>query len=85
MVMVIHEAIGVTEPVIAVDHLGEQRQKGRPIGVIGVDGRPRVAATGHMIDGAWKCEAERSRHRVTVENWIREVTTSLAHSIVEEK
>jgi len=38
-----------------------------------------------MIDGAWKCEAERSRHRVTVENWIREVTTSLVHSIVEEK
>ena len=67
VVMVIHEAIRGAEPVIPLDDLGEEGKKAFPVCVIRVDGSTRVAAAGHMIQGARKCETQGSCHRRTLE------------------
>jgi hypothetical protein len=66
VVMVIHEAIRVAEPMIPLDDLGEQARKALPICVIRVDGRTRVAAASHMINSARKFETQGSCHRRTI-------------------
>ena len=81
--MVVHQALRVVEPVRPLDHLREQRQKGRTILVISVDPRLRVPTTGDMIQGTWKFDAEGPRHSVSVENRRGEVTISLLCSIVD--
>src|SRR5262249_33679429 len=65
VVMVIHEAIRVAEPVIPLDDLGEEGKKALPVCVIHVDGSARVAAAGHMIQSARKFETQGSCHRRT--------------------
>jgi hypothetical protein len=60
--MIVHEAIGVAQPMRALDDLGEQGQKGHTIRVIGVDGRPGIAPTGDMIQGAREGNAQGSCH-----------------------
>ena len=65
--MVIHEAIRVAEPVIALDDLGEEGKKALPICVIRVDGSTCVAAAGHMIQSTGKFETQGACHRLTME------------------
>lgn len=50
MVMIFHEAVGVTEPVVASIHLVQKIQKTLPVLVIGEDGSPFVSSTGEVID-----------------------------------
>jgi hypothetical protein len=55
--MVIHEAVGVAQPVIPLDDLRQQVQKGPAVRVIGVDGSLGISTAGHMVDGAGKSDA----------------------------
>src|SRR5262249_32141029 len=66
MVMVIHEAIRVAEPVIALDDLGEEGKEALPVCIIRVNGSARIAAAGHMIQSARKFETQGSCHRCTL-------------------
>ena len=52
VVVVAHEAVGVAEPVEALDGLAEDGKEGLAVVVIGEDVRPGVAAGGDVIDGA---------------------------------
>jgi hypothetical protein len=61
--MVIHEAIRVAEPVIALDDLGEEGKEALAVCIIRVNGSARVAAAGHMIQSARKFETQGSCHR----------------------
>jgi hypothetical protein len=65
--MVIHQAIRVAEPVIALDDLSEERKNGLPVCVIHVDGSTRVATAGHMVKSAGKVEAQGAWHIPTME------------------
>lgn len=49
--MVAHEAVGVAEPVEALDGLAEDGKEGLAVMVIGEDVRPCVAAGGDVVDG----------------------------------
>jgi len=50
MVMIFHEAVGVTEPVVASIHLVQEIQEGLPVLIIDEDGSPFVSSTGEVID-----------------------------------
>src|SRR5262249_17353123 len=67
VVMVIHEAIRVAEPMIPLDDVGEEGKKALSVCIIRVNGRARVAAAGYMIQSARKFETQRSCHRCTME------------------
>jgi hypothetical protein len=64
MVVVAHQAIGMTAPLKAADYLSQHTQKHRPVGIIQTDVLPGIASRGHMINCAGKFNAERSGHGV---------------------
>ena len=51
MVMIFHEAVGVTEPVVASIHLVQEAQEGLPVVIVSEDGPLVVASIGKVIDG----------------------------------
>jgi len=57
MIVIVHKAIGMTAPAIALDDVGEHRQPLRSVAVIGNDILPGIAPTGDVIDGARKFDA----------------------------
>lgn len=62
MVVVIHQTIGMTEPAIPIDDMGEQREEGRAVPVIRHDSLAGIAATGHMVDGTGKFQTKGTSH-----------------------
>ena len=62
VVMVIHETKGMAQPVVALDHMGEQIEECLPVRIIRVDGGLGIPTAGHMIEGARKCNPQRSTH-----------------------
>lgn len=62
MVMIVHEAVGMTAPPIARHHLSEHSEELLPVVVTAIDPLPSVAARGHVIDRAGELEAEWARH-----------------------
>lgn len=50
VIVVVHEAVGVTEPIEAFYSLAEDREEKLAVVVIFEDGRPCVAARGNVID-----------------------------------
>src|SRR5918992_2226827 len=64
MVVVAHQAIGMTAPTKAADHLSQHTKKHHPVGIIQTDVLPSVASRGHLINCAGKFNAERSSHGV---------------------
>ena len=61
MIVVIHEAIDVTEPAIPIDHMSQEGQKRGAITVICHNVVPSIAATRDVVDGPrefqtqWTC------------------------------
>ena len=50
--MVVHQAIGVAQPVKAPNHLGERAQEQLAVGTVFKDGFAFVAAGGVVIEGS---------------------------------
>jgi hypothetical protein len=64
MVVVAHQAIGMTAPIKPADHLSQHTQKHRPVGIIQTDFLPGVASRGHLKNYAGEFNAERLGHGV---------------------
>src|SRR5512145_2534806 len=62
MVVIIHQTIGVAEPVKAVNDFAEDLQEGLAVDIFVEDILSRVAARGHMIQRAVKFQSERTSH-----------------------
>jgi hypothetical protein len=62
MVVVVHQAVAVAQPMLLADDFLQGSQQCLPIGVIDEDRGLRVAAGGDVVDGAWEIKAERSGH-----------------------
>ena len=63
MVMVLHKAVGMTEPVVASIHLVQKIEKGLPVLIIREDGPLVIASIGEVIDGPGALNAEWSDHQ----------------------
>ena len=62
VVMVIHETKGMAQPVVALNHVGEQIEECLPVRLISVDGGLGVPTAGYMVEGTTKCNPQRSTH-----------------------
>ena len=51
MIMVVHQAIGITAPLLLLDFLAQEVEKATPICVIKIDGPSPVPTGRHMIKG----------------------------------
>ena len=54
MVVVVHQTLRVAQPVELLDYLGEDIQKGVPVGIIIEDVFAPVSARGNVVQRAWK-------------------------------
>src|ERR671918_2168162 len=68
MIVVAHQAIGMTAPIKASDHLSQHTKKHRPVGIIQSDVLPGVASGGHMIKGE-SMRSSSSRVRSIRKTW----------------
>ncbi len=66
MIMVGHEAIGVTDPVVAFVYVLKSVQEVLPVRVILENRFFLVPAGGHMVDCAGVFDAERTSHGVNI-------------------
>ena len=62
MIVVVHEAIGVTEPAIPIDHLGQQGQPRGAITVIRNYVLAGIAPTRDVVDGSGKFQTQWTCH-----------------------
>ena len=62
VVVIVHEAVSVTEPPKPVPDAGEKIEEITPVLVSLEDLLTGVSSTGHMIDGARVFDAERTSH-----------------------
>jgi hypothetical protein len=61
--VVVHQALGVAEPAVAIDDMGQEGEPLGPIAVIVHDVLPGIAPNRDVIDGAGKFKAKRTRLR----------------------
>jgi hypothetical protein len=66
VVVIAHEAIGVTEHVIAGDGGCQNNQEARAIVIIFEDRAPVIPTRGHVVDATGKLKPERPGHASTV-------------------
>jgi hypothetical protein len=66
MIVIVHQAVGMAAPPIAIDHIREEREKLRAVSIIADDVLAGIAPTGDMIDGSGKLDAERTCHGARV-------------------
>ena len=64
--MVVHQTVGMTEPVVALIDLMENLQKGESVWIIPENGFPAIASRGHMVNRSGKFDPQRSRHKPTL-------------------
>jgi hypothetical protein len=62
MIVVLHEAVSVTEPVVALIYLVQKIQESLPILIISEDSPLFIPSIDEMIDGSWILDAEWSCH-----------------------
>ena len=62
MIVVIHQAVRMAEPAIAIDHLGEHGLPLRAIPIIRHNILPGIASTRHVVHGAGKFDAKWAGH-----------------------
>jgi len=62
VIVVVHQTVGVTEPVKAPDDVPQALQEGVAIGIVLEDFVPRIASGRHMIDRPVKLQPKRTRH-----------------------
>src|SRR5579859_1424106 len=62
MVVVVHQAPGIAQPVELPDHLAEDAQKALPVGVVLEDVLAPVAARGDVIERVGEFDADWTRH-----------------------
>lgn len=60
--MVVHQAIGVAEPAIAIHDVSQNRKEASPVVIIRHDVLAGIASPGDVVHGVGKFEAERTRH-----------------------
>ncbi|MCM3901794.1 MAG: hypothetical protein ND866_08820 [Pyrinomonadaceae bacterium] len=66
MIVVVHYTIGVAEPDIAINDMGQHGEKLRSVAVVHHDVLPSIAATGDVIDGPGKLNAKWTGHAARV-------------------
>jgi len=54
MVMIVHEAVGMTAPPKPIDHLGKASEEGLAVGLSFHNGLARIASAGDMIQRMFK-------------------------------
>ena len=62
MVVIVHQAVGMAAPAVAIDHMGEEGEPLRPITVVRHDVLPGIPPTGDMVDGPRIFNAQRTGH-----------------------
>ena len=66
MVVIVHEAIGMADPVVAFVDMLERPEKVLTVLIVLEDGLLLVAAGGHMVDSAGVFDAKRAGHRANI-------------------
>ena len=74
MIVVVHQTVGVAQPVKAVNDPAEDLQEGFAVPVFVEDVFPRVAALGHMVQRAVKFYSDRTSYD------LAQITQRLANS-----
>jgi len=64
VIVVVHQTVGVAEPVKAVDDLAEGLQEGFAIPIVIEDVFSGVASGRHMVDRTVKFDSERTSHEL---------------------
>lgn len=62
MIVIVHQTVGMAEPAVPIDDVGQEREKGGTILLIPHDVLPRIATTGDVIDGARVFDAQGAGH-----------------------
>jgi hypothetical protein len=62
VIVIPHEAVGVKNPGLFADDVGDQVQKVAAIGAVAKNRPALVPTTREVVERAWKLHAERSRH-----------------------
>jgi len=62
MIMIVHQAVRMTEPVRAAHDGGEDGEKGLPIGSRCINPLPSIATTRYVVDTSWIFKSQRPRH-----------------------
>ena len=62
MIVIAHQAVGVTQPVHALTGRVKHSEEGVAVSVIQEDIGPAIATRGDMVEGAGEFDAERSSH-----------------------
>jgi hypothetical protein len=62
MIMVVHQAIGVAEPAVAIHDVGQSRKEAPPVLIIRHNVLAGIAPTGDVIHRVGKFETERTGH-----------------------
>jgi len=66
MIVVRHQAVGVTDPSKPFNERGKRVEKASPVGVVEEDLRPRVPAACDVIDCAFVFDPQRASHEPRV-------------------
>jgi hypothetical protein len=62
VVVIVHEAVGVTEPIVPFDNRTYDSKKTLPVLVVAEYIIPGIASGGYMVDCTWVFDSYRSRH-----------------------
>jgi hypothetical protein len=62
MIVVIHQTVGVAQPPIPIDDVGQQSTPLRPITVIVHDVLPGIAPCSDVVDDSRELKTKRTRH-----------------------
>lgn len=62
MIVIVHQAVGMAQPAVAIDDVGQNREPLGAVAVVGHDILPGIAPAGDMVDGAGYLNAEWTSH-----------------------
>jgi hypothetical protein len=60
IIVTIHQTVGVAEPAVAIDDMGQQTEKVRPVAIIGYDVLAGIAPACDVIDDTGKFKTKRT-------------------------
>ncbi len=62
MVVVVHQTVGMANPVTTLDDVLKCLEKELSVLIILIDSKPGVTPGGDMVEGSWEFDAEGSGH-----------------------
>jgi hypothetical protein len=60
--MVVHEAVGMADPIESIDCLRKHLEERSSVAIVNEDVLPRISSCGQMVDSPWVFNAQRSSH-----------------------